>query len=105
MNAPTDRPFAQRYRRRGWTPWELLLLVTSVVLIVSPLIAVGVALLLPQALAAQTVNQQISNIATSSNASRRNSADAQKVDLRVSKIATSLIGADLTSIGAGQEFY
>lgn len=105
MNAPTERPFAHRYRRRGWTPWELLLLVTSVVLIVSPLVAVGVALLLPQTIAAQAVGLGVARIATSSNANWSRSADIQKVDLRVSKIATSLIGADLTSIGPGQEFY
>src|SRR4051812_11378272 len=81
MNAPTDRPFAHRYRRRRWTAWELLLLATSIVLIVFPLVAVGAALFLPQTTSAQTV------------------------DLRVSKIATSLIGADLTTIGPGQEFY
>ncbi len=81
MNTPIDRPLAHRHRRRGWNARELLLLATSALLIVSPLIAIGVALLRPQTTAAQTA------------------------DLRVSKIATSLIGGDLTSIGPGQEFY
>jgi hypothetical protein len=50
-------------------------------LIVSPLGAVAFALLRPSTTAAQTV------------------------DLRVSKIATSLIGSDIATVSPGQEFY
>ncbi len=80
MNTPADHHRAVRSTR--WTLFELLALGSSILLILSPLAVLAFALLSPTTTAAQT-----------------------GVDLRVSKAATSLTGADLASIAAGQEFY
>ncbi len=79
MTGPTDR---QQAPRPAWTPFELLTLVSSIVLLASPLLVLGYALLQPSLTAAQAAP-----------------------DLRVSMVATSLIGGNLASVVPNQEFY
>lgn len=68
--------------RPAWTPFELFTLLSSIVLLASPLLALGYAVLQPSLTAAQA-----------------------GPDLRVSKVATSLIGANLATVAPNQEFY
>lgn len=75
-------PATSTPRRRRWTVRELVLLVLSTALILSPVGALAYTLLQPRITLAQ---------------------DAP--DLRVSKVATSLGGIDIANIAPGGEFY